>query len=54
MAAVLLVALAIPLGSYFWVGYRGDSVTVPIQEKMLTAHNDLFAVHLSDRGKVGL
>ncbi len=51
MAAVLLVALAIPLGSYFWVGYRGDSFTFPIQEKMLTAHNDLFAVHLSDRGK---
>ena len=52
MAAVLLAALALPLGNYFRASYSGDRNPLPIREKMLTAHDDLFAIHL-DHGQRG-
>ena len=50
MGAVLLAALVLPLGSYFWAAYRSDHANLPLRERMLTAHDDLFAIHLLDGG----
>ena len=53
MGVVLLAALALPLGSYFWAAYKSDAHgNLPLEERMLTAHDDLFAIHL-DGGRTG-
>ena len=52
MGAVLLAALALPLGSYFWAAYKSDDIARPLQERLLTAHDDLFGIHL-DAGSTG-
>jgi photosystem II stability/assembly factor-like uncharacterized protein len=49
MGTVLLAALVLPLASYFWAAYRTDDATLPLRERMLTAHDDLLAIHLDDR-----
>jgi photosystem II stability/assembly factor-like uncharacterized protein len=41
---ILLLAFVALLGSYFWMSYSGHQAASRIQEKQLTAHDDLFAI----------
>ena len=53
---ILLAAFVGLLGWYFWASYIGHRVPLQIQEKMLTVHDDLFAIdgrHDGSRAAVG-
>lgn len=41
----LVVALVGLMGAYFWMSYRGEQFKVSFQEKMLSSHDDLFAIY---------
>jgi len=53
---ILLAAFVVLLGWYFWASYIGQRAPLQIQEKMLTIHDDLFAIdgrHDGSRAAVG-
>jgi photosystem II stability/assembly factor-like uncharacterized protein len=53
---VLLGVFAAFLGWFFWASYAGHGKTLQIQEKMLTAHDDLLAIdgrHNGNKSAVG-
>ena len=44
MGYLLLALFVVFLAWYFWSSYRGHSVSLQIQERALTGHDDLFAI----------
>ncbi len=53
---ILLATFAVFLACYFWASYMGQRTAVRIQERNLTAHDDLFSVdgrHDGNRAAVG-
>lgn len=54
--AVLLGIFVAFLGWFFWASYAGHGKVLQVQEKMLTAHDDLFAIdgrHNGNKAAVG-
>ena len=54
MGVMLLGAFVGSSGWYFWAFYRPPNNPIPVREKILTPHDELFAVHIgeSERGWV--
>lgn len=50
ISGVLWAVFGLLLGGYFWSSYRGDQTQLTIEEKMLTPHDELSAIHLGSSG----